>query len=616
MAIKFQTRRGSSSNWSNTNPILAAGEIGFETDTYKLKVGTGSNTWNTLDYIAKRDAWVSVTDYGADPTGLTDSTNAIANAISRVSSAGGGVVFFPAGTYATNTGIVVGNGNDNSISTKDHKVRLVGESYGSAGGVIDGGFSDGFYVKAPSRILYTGSEDATKSVVTFNGPLVGIGMENIGIECDSKAGRGVLFRHVTQGTFNRVSVRNYIEVGYFLTTVNGFPSGCVFGNADNRFYDCYAFLDAISGPAWTNDIKGIILHSGVQPWRESITFSNSGGDILGTYTTDIASNSKVHFTSSGSLPAGLLANTAYFTVRQSATTSKFATSEENSGNNIVISWTSGGSGSNTITKSLEGAPDSARNIFIGGTYFYGNTFTSHGAWLCGADNNAFFEVQFYPSGYGSGAPGRTFQGYDVYFEPWFLDSSSAFPNENYFCNLGMPRGISGYNGYGSGGGNTFFPHPTSDSGGGSAGLTSITGVSGRDHIGTEYIRGTRAYRGRQIIQAGNSASNSTNSASYIDIPGYSVNVTTFDSTKLKIEFSGLATKTTAGTGFFIISVDGNEYSQTTAGISNGPDGFGSVSSCWIQDVNAGSHTIKVRYRSDDGNSLAINNGVLIVQELF
>jgi hypothetical protein len=52
MAIKFQTRRGTSSNWSNSNPTLAVGEIGFETDTYKLKIGNGSNTWTNLAYIA------------------------------------------------------------------------------------------------------------------------------------------------------------------------------------------------------------------------------------------------------------------------------------------------------------------------------------------------------------------------------------------------------------------------------------------------------------------------------------------------------------------------------------------------------------------------------------
>lgn len=41
----------------------------------------------------------NVRDFGADPTGATDSTSAITNAINAASAAGGGIVFFPAGTY-------------------------------------------------------------------------------------------------------------------------------------------------------------------------------------------------------------------------------------------------------------------------------------------------------------------------------------------------------------------------------------------------------------------------------------------------------------------------------------------------------------------------------------
>ena len=50
--IKFQLRRSTSSNWTSTNPILQAGEPGFETDTYKLKIGDGITSWNLLPYIS------------------------------------------------------------------------------------------------------------------------------------------------------------------------------------------------------------------------------------------------------------------------------------------------------------------------------------------------------------------------------------------------------------------------------------------------------------------------------------------------------------------------------------------------------------------------------------
>jgi hypothetical protein len=45
------------------------------------------------------DLTAYVTAYGADNTGIADSTTAIQNAINAVSTAGGGTVVFPAGTY-------------------------------------------------------------------------------------------------------------------------------------------------------------------------------------------------------------------------------------------------------------------------------------------------------------------------------------------------------------------------------------------------------------------------------------------------------------------------------------------------------------------------------------
>ena len=46
----MQQKRGTSSRWTSTNPILLAGEIGVETDTNKLKVGDGVTQWNSLGY--------------------------------------------------------------------------------------------------------------------------------------------------------------------------------------------------------------------------------------------------------------------------------------------------------------------------------------------------------------------------------------------------------------------------------------------------------------------------------------------------------------------------------------------------------------------------------------
>jgi hypothetical protein len=50
MATKIQVRRGTKVQWENNNPTLDSGEIGFETDTGKFKIGNGSTAWNSLEY--------------------------------------------------------------------------------------------------------------------------------------------------------------------------------------------------------------------------------------------------------------------------------------------------------------------------------------------------------------------------------------------------------------------------------------------------------------------------------------------------------------------------------------------------------------------------------------
>ena len=57
---------------------------------------------------------INVLAYGADPTGATDSTTAIQNAVNIVAASGGGRVYFPRGTYLVGTfgkGVTGINGN-------------------------------------------------------------------------------------------------------------------------------------------------------------------------------------------------------------------------------------------------------------------------------------------------------------------------------------------------------------------------------------------------------------------------------------------------------------------------------------------------------------------------
>jgi hypothetical protein len=60
---KIQIRRGYSdsfagsipagqSKWSGVNPVLAQGELGYEIDTNRVKIGDGLTAWTSLEYAS------------------------------------------------------------------------------------------------------------------------------------------------------------------------------------------------------------------------------------------------------------------------------------------------------------------------------------------------------------------------------------------------------------------------------------------------------------------------------------------------------------------------------------------------------------------------------------
>jgi len=48
----IQLRRDTAANWTSVNPTLAAGEVGYDSTSNKIKIGTGSTAWNSLDYAS------------------------------------------------------------------------------------------------------------------------------------------------------------------------------------------------------------------------------------------------------------------------------------------------------------------------------------------------------------------------------------------------------------------------------------------------------------------------------------------------------------------------------------------------------------------------------------
>ena len=66
MAFKrILLRRDTSSNWTSGNAVLASGEVGYETNTGKFKIGNGSTAWTSLGYsIASNISAAVLNDLG------------------------------------------------------------------------------------------------------------------------------------------------------------------------------------------------------------------------------------------------------------------------------------------------------------------------------------------------------------------------------------------------------------------------------------------------------------------------------------------------------------------------------------------------------------------------
>ncbi len=65
--------------WEQINPVLKAGEPGFERDTNRVKIGDGLRTWNNLPYVAlskEDDGVILSSDTGTVTTGMV-ATRAI-----------------------------------------------------------------------------------------------------------------------------------------------------------------------------------------------------------------------------------------------------------------------------------------------------------------------------------------------------------------------------------------------------------------------------------------------------------------------------------------------------------------------------------------------------------
>ena len=79
MTSRMQQRRDTAANWTTNNTTLAAGEIGFETDTNQFKIGDGTTVWASLSYAGGGGVSYAATVTSGGTTTLTVSSKTTQN---------------------------------------------------------------------------------------------------------------------------------------------------------------------------------------------------------------------------------------------------------------------------------------------------------------------------------------------------------------------------------------------------------------------------------------------------------------------------------------------------------------------------------------------------------
>jgi len=125
--VRIQVRRGTASQWTSVNPILAAGEMGVESDTNLFKFGNGSSTWTALAYANNSD--VAIGEISQDAInaalvvgdGLTKTYNDGANTITIAVADS---YFTEMAQDAVNTALVAGNGISKSYNDGTNQLTV------------------------------------------------------------------------------------------------------------------------------------------------------------------------------------------------------------------------------------------------------------------------------------------------------------------------------------------------------------------------------------------------------------------------------------------------------------------------------------------------------------
>ncbi len=245
MASKIQIRRDTAANWTATNPTLAQGEPGLETDTNRVKYGDGTLPWNSLDYAS--GGGLTETDVSSDPLWIA------------VNTFGATSYSHDAETWTPTYKLAMGEG-----STETFSVAIGPDAVVYAGTANNGAYRLFYAPNAQSRPVElvstaTATVDATTYDVRWRDVIYGGGYF---VACGDLLAGGVTAGPAwaySEDGYNWTRKGAYLDSNYYFSQVSYNGTGWLFGAHDaDGSGDGYFVSDitdnVFNEPPWTDNL--------------------------------------------------------------------------------------------------------------------------------------------------------------------------------------------------------------------------------------------------------------------------------------------------------------------------------------------------------------------------
>jgi hypothetical protein len=272
MATRMQQRRGTASQWTAANPILAAGEIGFETDNNRFKIGNGATAWNALDYFANSAALSALLDGAPDAlntlnelaAAINDDPNFFSSISDQIADAIAGAEVDQAALAGVGIDWNAGTNKfdiDSTVATKtyaDNAVTVHNQDSTGVHGITD----------TAALVTLAGTQELSNK--TLNSPVINtpsgllkadVGLGNVDNTSDAN-------KQISTATQTALDLKAPINAPTFTGTVSGITKAMVgLANVDNISDEnkpistlAQAALDAkapLANPQFTGVVYGV-----------------------------------------------------------------------------------------------------------------------------------------------------------------------------------------------------------------------------------------------------------------------------------------------------------------------------------------------------------------------